>query len=171
MSGSLPAIIDPLRLADEGACLKGELSPGDMPRLRALCRDDGGRVVVDLRFARSSEGQRLLRGQLDADLSLTCQRCLEGLRCPVHAELTLLLRRPGETAQAADEADEVLEVPGPLSLVTLVEDELILALPMFARHAPNACPAAAAPTDPPAADGRRHPFAELERLRRSREDR
>jgi uncharacterized protein len=170
MFGSLPAIIDPLRLADEGVRLKGELSPEAMPRLLALCRGPGGQVVLDLSFERSSEGQRLMRGRLDAELSFTCQRCLEAVSCPVHADVMLLLRRPGETARSADESDEALEVPGPLSLAALVEDELILALPMFARHAPGTCRTAAAAEDDTGGE-RPHPFAGLKRLKRGKDER
>jgi uncharacterized protein len=113
-----------------------------------------------------------MRGRLDAELSFTCQRCLEAVSCPVHADVMLLLRRPGETARSADgadESDEALEVPGPLSLAALVEDELILALPMFARHAPGTCRTAAVAEDD-AGGGRPHPFAGLRQLKRGKKD-
>jgi uncharacterized metal-binding protein YceD (DUF177 family) len=50
----------------------------------------------------------------------------------------------------------------PLSLATLVEDELLLALPMFAAHPENECPATAAVRG----HGKQNPFSVLASLKK-----
>ncbi len=50
MLNSLPAIIDPIRLADEGARLVGNVSAKPMHRLAALYPDPDVRIAIDLQF-------------------------------------------------------------------------------------------------------------------------
>jgi uncharacterized metal-binding protein YceD (DUF177 family) len=57
--------------------------------------------------------------------------------------------------------------PKRVDLAGLVEDELLLALPVIARHAPDAdcrLPADVAPAGEPRAPGMRRPFAGLKDL-------
>src|SRR5229473_4632557 len=77
MSNSLPAIIDPIRLADEGARLVGDLSAKPMRRLAAVCLDKDARISIDLQFDRSAQKWRRLHGTITAVLRVACQRCLQ----------------------------------------------------------------------------------------------
>jgi uncharacterized protein len=90
---------------------------------------------------------------------MDCQRCLAPLVVPlvVDAELELA-DSAGEIATAEDDIDRVVASPA-MPLAQLVEDELLLALPMVPRH--EAC-------EPPGEgyDAGASPFAALGRLRR-----
>src|SRR4051812_26818489 len=77
MLNSLPAIIDPIRLADEGTRLVGDLSIKPMRRLAAVCLDADARVSIDLRFDRSARKLREMHGTITAMLQVACQRCLK----------------------------------------------------------------------------------------------
>ncbi|HMM85566.1 DUF177 domain-containing protein [Azohydromonas sp.] len=108
--------------------------------------------------------QLWLHLEADAVVQRRCQRCLQ----PV--ELALQVRRAlrfvdGEALAAeldADSDDDVLALERALDLHALVEDELLLALPMVPRHEHCAAPAAGtAPADTDAAAP--HPFAALAR--------
>jgi uncharacterized protein len=65
---------------------------------------------------------------------MPCQRCLDPIRVPIAIDAELQLAESArEIAEADDEIDRVLasrrmDIPG------LVEDEVILALPMAPRH-------------------------------------
>jgi uncharacterized protein len=89
------------------------------------------------------------RGSLSLDVSisgevgLTCQRCLGSMPYTVQIERTLYLARNEaelERLDALPDSDAIQ--PGEaLSLVELVEDEVLLSLPLAAKHAEGECPA------------------------------
>ncbi|MBI5611843.1 MAG: DUF177 domain-containing protein [Gammaproteobacteria bacterium] len=163
MFDALPAIIDPLRLADEGARLCGELTLKGMPRLAGLCADVRGTASIDWQFERSAQGLRQMHGPVRATVRVICQRCLQPFTLALSADIRLVLLNPGVTG-AHDEADVLEAKPWPLS--ELVENELLLAMPMIPMHAPGECqtraPGASSETG---RSDRRHPFAALGKLK------
>ncbi|MBD3893272.1 YceD family protein [Hydrogenophaga sp.] len=112
-----------------------------------------------------------LRLQVHAAVPLCCQRCLT----PVSIELQVdrwFRFVPNEASAAAEDdacEEDLLALEPPLNLYELLEDELLLALPLVPLH--DVCPApllpvadAAALTGP--ADGaRKNPFAALAALK------
>ena len=162
MSGQLPAQIDPLRLADEGVRLHGTLPSSRMPRLQELARPNAWSelVAVDLQFERTAQGLRGLHGTICAQVELSCKRCLEPLNIEVVAHPVFVLLMPGETEP---EEGDALIVGAPLSLIELVEDELLLAMPMSPGHAEGQCEIAlpVRSAKAPVTEKRTNPFAEL----------
>ncbi|MFT4196131.1 YceD family protein [Ottowia sp.] len=76
----------------------------------------------------------------EADLPLTCQRCMGPMTAPVRIDRHFVFV-PDEAAAAAldDESeDDVLELTPALDLHALIEDELLMALPLVPRH--ETCP-------------------------------
>lgn len=140
--GQLPVHIDPMQLAEKGAQLVGVLPLKGMSRLRQACLDDEGEVTVDLQFGRDPRSDvSALQGTLRTAVRIACQRCLEPMVLELSADPRLLLRRPGERPGAPDEAAEVLTIDRSVSLSELVEDELLLAMPMIPMHPLAVCPA------------------------------
>ena len=143
MSGGWPATIDPAQLAEQGAALSGELPVTSMPRLAELCLDKRGSVVVDLKFGCDGvERLRFMRGRVQAQVRLTCQRCLEPMTLTVDTQPNLLVLRPGERDELQQQ-DDAIVVARPMPLSAFVEDELLLALPMVPMHPLAECPARA----------------------------
>ena len=103
-----------------------------------------------------------------AEVTLECQRCLQ----PMHLPLTVSRRIffvDGEEAAAAldlDSDDDVLALPPTLDLHQLVEDELLLALPVVPRHEVCEVPLSVAGSDDAAEAVQEHPFAALAALKR-----
>lgn len=172
MKGGLPADIDPFRLGAEAARIQGELALKDMPRLLSQCADARGRVTVDLLFGQAGDGTPQLNGEVRARVHVICQRCLEPFGLELRAGTRLRFRRPGAAAPGtAAEADELV-VEKSTSLAALVEDELLLAMPMIPKHALPECPAAGRMQNretEPAAGESRSPFAVLEKLKQKSE--
>lgn len=138
MKGSLPATIDPYLLAEKGARLRGALPVRQLRRLAELCLDDRGEVGIDLQFEPSgAHGPCLMRGALTATLRVSCQRCLQAMDIHLAIEPRLVLQR----ADAPTDEGETLVVDKALVLSKLVEDELLLAMPMIPRHNLAQCPA------------------------------
>ena len=86
------------------------------------------------------EKQVWLALQADADVILQCQRCLLPLDEAVHVDRQFRFVDDEATAAALDDEmeDEVLALPKSLNLRDLVEDEMLLALPLVPRH--DVCP-------------------------------
>jgi len=143
-AGGLPARVQPRKQAVADARLAGELSLAGMDRLAAylLPAEDynAGRARVELHFFEDPQRRVTIEGRLQADLRLQCQTCL----APVdwHVDQALALMVALDEGQAADvpRSHDPLEVDGEdLELARLVEDELILALPLVARCGGTYC--------------------------------
>jgi uncharacterized protein len=143
MLGSLPALVDPILLAERGERLTGTLPLKLMPRLMQACVDNEAEVQVDLGFMRGLGSDLCeMQGRLTTQIHVTCQRCLEPMELELEVRPELVFARPGERHEPlSEEAAEIIEVDKPISLAEIVEDELLLALPMVPLHALEHCPA------------------------------
>jgi uncharacterized protein len=103
-----------------------------LPRLRdALCEPEG-QVGFRIDFDRDSLGVAYAELRIAAELPLQCQRSLQRFLQPVEVAQRLGLIRDEDEEAALPPGYEPLLVPedGALRPVELVEDELILALPV-----------------------------------------
>jgi uncharacterized protein len=100
------------------------------------CRATGSTVV-----AVGAEAELWLHLQADTSVPLQCQRCLATLVQPLQVDRRIRFVRNEAEAERLDEQseDDVLSLPARLDLHELIEDELILALPLVPRH-PGDCP-------------------------------
>jgi uncharacterized protein len=133
----VPEVLDAWRMVAARRSFEGTLPLSSMLRLRdALCADpfkDGeGAVSFALEFDRDSLQVPYVELRIDAALPLECQRSLQRFLHPV-----TLVQRLGLIRDEADEAGlpegyEPLLMPddGMLRPAELVEDELILAVPV-----------------------------------------
>jgi uncharacterized protein len=139
MSGSLHtwySLPDLDRLAARGAVLDGEIELKRLARLNELLHADSGSVRASLRFRQRSGGWLIVEVKYDATLNLTCQRCLEPMTQRVEASIEMGLLEDETLEKHLPEGCEpyVLE-DGRLLPAELIEDELIVALPLAPRHA------------------------------------
>ena len=100
---------------------------------------------------------------------LECQRCLQPLNQTLQVDRHLRFVAGEDEAARLDEEseDDVLALVARLDVFDLLEDELILALPLVPRHdtCPQPLPAVAAATLPVTEEARPNPFAALAALR------
>jgi uncharacterized protein len=121
------------------------------------------------RLMRGGESQVWLHLDASTELPLECQRCLK----PVNVELQIkrsFLFVHGEDAAAeldAQTEDDVLAMTRALDLSELIEDELVLALPLVPRHEVCAQPLPLR-SDELETDDAPNPFASLAALKRNR---
>ena len=132
MSADLPEILDAWRMVAARRGVEGRLPLSALTRLRDSLVDTQGEVRFALDFDRDSLKVPYVELRIDAELPLTCQRSLQRFLLPVN-----IVQRLGLIRDEADEAAlppgyEPLLVPenGQLRTVELVEDELILAVPV-----------------------------------------
>lgn len=142
----LPRFCNPDLLASREGRLSGALPAGWLDRLPQAVDRAAGPVRVNLDFRRDAMGRTCIGGRLEVPVRLTCQRCLESFEVNLDATLDVLVVRSEEEAEAGRRGGEAVHIEGDyLSLVDLIEDELILALPMHASHPPGQCTAPAIP--------------------------
>jgi uncharacterized protein len=173
---------DPFRLdvvvfAKEAGTLEGRWPLASFDRI-ADSAVPGVPVTDDYEVHWSARGeQRQMRGgdaqiwlhlEAAAKVSLECQRCLQPVSVPLQMSRQFLFVH-GEDAAAqldADSEDDVLAITRALDLRELIEDELLLAMPIVPRH--EVCPEPlVAPADDEIADGPPNPFAALAALKRT----
>lgn len=125
-------------------------------------------VRGELRSIRGGERQVWLHLSARATLPLQCQRCLQPVEVGVDVSRSFLFVR-GEAAAAqldSQTEDDVLPLTRSLDLFALVEDELLLALPIVPRHLPS-CPQPLIETQAdPQPESAPNPFAALASLKR-----
>ena len=156
-----PAAIDGLAFARNAAVLKGRLG---MESLRRLAQSGCSGSVLDfvLTGEINERGEPRLKLAVDGSVRLECQRCLGSLDFPVHIEAQLEFASIEAEITAADDDIERVVASREMSVAALVEDEVLLALPMVPKH--EQCSAAAGS----GADAEPSAFQALAALRKRR---
>ena len=139
MSGSLHAwysLRDLESLADRGVTLSGELNIGQLTRLRGLLHSDSGSVRATLRFRQRGDGWLASEVEYRADVELVCQRCLEPFRQELEETVNVVIADSDSLPTTAPTGFEPFELEGGrLQPVQLIEDEVIVAIPLVPKHA------------------------------------
>lgn len=180
-----PERLDVAQFAHEAATLEGQWTTPELARLSEdlVVASDTAADTVQW----SIRGREVLRTgatpriwldvSAQAKVHLECQRCLTPVETTLDVSRSFLFVPGGETQAAeldAELEDDVLPLARSLDVRELIEDELIMALPLVPRH--DACPVslplcdaqpASAPGDDAevTADERPHPFAALQALK------
>ena len=136
MYQQLPKKIDPFRYAQNGSKLVGKLQASNMSRLSSALNDKEDIVSVDMLFDVDEEGTPYLSGKFTSPLTLICERCMNKMLLTVKTECLLALIRNEHKIESIAEQYEPWIINGNklVELSSIVEDELILALPLVPRH-------------------------------------
>lgn len=133
--------LDSMRFARAGESLSGEALLADFDRLSGSLVSDVGSVKYRLRGGAES-GRPVLRLEVEACVMLRCQYCLEPYRHDLRIEQIMPLARDEAELARWEQDDPMLDalVADPeLDVLTLVEDEILLSLPVAPRHPGDAC--------------------------------
>lgn len=156
------AVIDSLEFARTGQQMQGEVTVAQLTRLADSLFDAGGYLKFTLAGGCDAERRPRLNLKVEGEVNLRCQRCLGKLAYSVAAESSLLVLTAdagGDTAEF-DDLDGIPADPH-IEVRALVEDEVLLAIPIAPRHPEAQCSAAVKT----ARDGAASPFAALAMLR------
>lgn len=136
----IPEHIDPFRYAEQSLGLDGTLKIADMPRLSSNVIASGDSVAAHLQFGVDEQKITYLKGHLETKLTLQCQRCMEPFIYGIMSDFALGIVSTLDEANALPEQYEpALATEGNLALRDLIEDEIILNLPIIPRHEPEEC--------------------------------
>jgi uncharacterized protein len=136
--------LDLAALAAESAQVQGRWPLTSMTRLAEDQPADSGAAEDQVtctargqqRPVAGAEPEIWLHLVVNATVWRECQRCLQPVALPIALDSHLRFVKGEAAAAALDEEseDDVLELPAALDLRALVEDELLLALPVVPRH-------------------------------------
>jgi uncharacterized protein len=166
MSLALPERVDASRMVQARRSFHGKLLLASLTRLRGSLAADDGMAEYDLEFGRDEFGVDYLALRVDAELALTCQRTLEVFRQPVHLDQRLgLIRDESEEAALPPGYEPLLIADGEVNLADVIEDELILALPVVPLKPGEPLQWNDGPDDEPPEEEPPNPFAVLAKLK------
>ncbi len=177
-------VINSLEFARQQNTLSGRLEPGALPRLADVLFDNSAKLgdriefrlagVAAVKLGGAMSEDHALMLEVDGVLHLVCQRCLGALEYPIYLRRRLVLVKPGASWSDNDvdvgleleletdgEGSDEIEASRELQVAALVEEEILLALPIAPRHENCVAP------DNTAASREISPFAKLAQLKRS----
>jgi uncharacterized protein len=159
---SQPTVIDSLVFARSGGLLQGELPVASFTRALDMLADPSGALAYRVTGQMGPRGRPRLILEVDGVLSVRCQRCLEGITYPLGICSSLeLVGNEEELTQEEIEDDSMDFLPAQkeLDVAVLIEDEILLDLPVAPRHENCALPGAGGPSQQVS------PFSALEALK------
>lgn len=142
-------VIDNLAFAKKHETLTGNILLNDCPRLQTLLQDlpqdampkspEPDAIQFQLTGKSNSANQYFLSLHIEALLTTTCQRCLNAM--PLKRSLSfnyLISDAPDDELDALtdDELDDydIQQANSAMDVITLIEDELIMAMPIAPTH-------------------------------------
>lgn len=129
---------DPIRFVRSGQLVEGVLPTSAFAELAQLLNED---VVLSIKGALDEAGQYVLQGTLQTSVTLSCERCQHPLVYPLGLTWSLVPVLTDEQAKCLPKAYDPLVTQGErVTLSSIVEEEMLLSLPMIARHGVGACP-------------------------------
>jgi uncharacterized protein len=167
MSSAPADLVNAVELAGREATLERRISLQHMLRLLDAGALAGTWANAELTFGRF-EGRTTVAVQVTGELVLTCQRCLRPCSCPVDESASLVVTA-SDTEDAPGGYEPVLGDAERLSVAELIEEQLLLAVPLVPMHETAALcggprGALAADVSGAAADETQRPFANLREL-------
>ena len=165
----LPRQIDPWVYAKNRRRDSGELPLADTETLQQWTGSHDDVVHYSLEGTVDKDGQCRLGGHVRAVLHTQCQRCLEPITLEVaHAFDYVLIRDQSLEDNVTDGSETLICAEDELDLAWFIEEEVLLAMPMIAKHDDCSLPQTGA-RDPLPQAGTQNPFAALKDLLETKE--
>ena len=157
--------LDALGLARSGALIEREYPLAGFARLRDRLAEPAGTAKARAAFGLAARWPAV-KLAVEAEVVLTCQRCLRPVRLRLASESRLAFAEEG-APELPEDCEAIGEDPRKLDLAALVEDELLLGLPLIPQHEADqecALPGGGEESDGEPTVEMRRPFAGLKDL-------
>jgi len=137
----IPITIDPFKAAQKRSSYEGVILSKDLPRLREAAKEPYSDVAVQLHCGVDEQGLTVLKGSSATTVNLQCQRCNELMVMDLTVDFAYSPVASESKVEDVPERYEPIVVDefSEVSLRQIVEDELILALPLVPMHEPSEC--------------------------------
>jgi uncharacterized protein len=142
-----PERVSPRKWCDSKGTINSSIPLGKLLRLSEYLDENHSQAEVCLSFDRDASGTCCLTGTVTARVSLECQRCLKPVTVDLESAIDIkVAANDADSARIAESAANPLDRleiivchEGELNLLSVIEDELIMSLPIVASHADEQC--------------------------------
>lgn len=166
MSSDPSQSINPLRLAKSRERIEGSLQLDSFERLKGDLLESTGELRFNLSFDFDESGICVVESDIDTQVILECQRCLKPVLVNINKKSLLgVIESKDEISSLAKEYEPLQLNEETVSVKQLIEDELLLSIPLSALHAENECTGKTV-LDKINADAKPKPFAALAALKK-----
>jgi uncharacterized protein len=136
----LPEYVDTRKGFNATGSVCGEIALSRLARVTSCVVTDEACITADLRFWIDEFGRKRITGQVQAQLQVQCQRCLEPLSIAVADEVNLMLVADEAAAKSLEEEfDPWINEDHKIVIADLVDEPLVLALPIVSFHQTGPC--------------------------------
>ena len=132
-------LISPLQLAENQEKLTGSVPVRALVRLRDAVCSDQGKVNYELRFGKDEQGGVIILGEFNVNLRVRCQRCMQPMDLPLEHKIGLAVANPQDARNIPERYEPLVLVEHQVALETLLEEEILLALPIAPVHEQGNC--------------------------------
>ncbi len=151
-SAPFPHYVDTRKVFSQKGIFGGELSKDKLPRLALMLADGNFKAEAKLVFSNDDRGRRLIEGWVRAQVSVACQRCLMPLELSIADDIRLaLVSDEDKASKLDDDVEPWIEPEFKLDPVQIVEEQLLLSMPLAAYHEIEICGASQTQFDAPEA--------------------
>ena len=169
-TGALPQQVDIRSLASRQTLIEGTLTLADCPRLAQAGVLMEQPALARFQLGRDDEGRFTVTSSVQATLGLMCQRCLAPMEQQIETGSLMACVWSDEEAAALPTSYEPLVVGDVATLAEIVEEELLLAIPVSPLHqghclSKEQAEALSVQEDPVAGEVKDNPFAVLEQMK------
>lgn len=161
-------VINTLDFVRSNRFLQGSIPLVNLERLYSYLANTSGELVYLISGLFDEHNRPMLKISVSGSVALNCQRCLGKMEYELDLETGLLLARSADELSRYDEDIfvDAIYASNELSVLTLVEDEVILGLPISPRHQDTGC-CLSTETGIYATAAKEHPFTILASLKRT----
>lgn len=168
----IPISVDPVKSAGKQLSYLGLVPGKNLVRLQQLLLEACPDVDCALHFGEDEQGIKVIRGEAAVTVTVACERCNDPMRLALQCDFAYAPITKRQQAADMPEQYEAVELDefGEVNLHQIVEDELILAMPVVPKHDEHECRIKADAMQfgelDPSAEAKENPFAVLQSLKR-----
>ena len=135
-NNQLPKVIKLFNFAKKERSLGGVYKISSIPRISEIARNKEDNVKVDLSFYLENNKTPCIKGIINLNIILDCQRCLEALSIELKVDFKLAFVRHEQQAEGLDSSYELYITKEEEELLTIdiITDEILLSIPMAPSH-------------------------------------
>jgi uncharacterized protein len=134
-------IINSIEFARNSESLHGDVQVESLGRLQDLLFSNSGALEYALTGRCDEDGKLFLTCAIKGVLQLRCQRCLGALAYSVKLDSELELVENDPNLSAENNLTDAIKADPNMDVLALIEDEVLLDLPMAPMHSPGDCQA------------------------------
>jgi uncharacterized protein len=159
-------VIDTLDFVRNTRTHHGKIKLDGFVRLQDYLSDSQGKLEYKVSGTLDKNGKPIIQVTIKGTINLHCQRCLDGLAHVLDIQTAILLVENESELSRLDGTESVdgILTASDTDVLALIEDEIILSLPISPRHREDECSASELTNS--YAIGKKHPFAMLATLKK-----